>query len=79
MPRDGSIILTDVRDPTLTIVCEPCGRRGVYRVARLMESYGDAKLTDLLHTSLNALKRTRSTPATGAKRRMRDFLQHRRA
>jgi hypothetical protein len=49
MPRDGSIILTDVREPTLTIVCEQCGRRGVYSVARLMESHGDAKLTDLLH------------------------------
>jgi hypothetical protein len=30
-------------------VCEQCGRRGVYNVARLMESHGDAKLTDLLH------------------------------
>jgi hypothetical protein len=50
MPRDGSIILSDVREPTLTIVCEPCGRRGVYSVARLMESHGDVKLTDLLHT-----------------------------
>jgi hypothetical protein len=48
MPRDGSIILTDVREPTLTILCEPCGRRGVFSVARLMESHGDAKLTDLL-------------------------------
>ena len=50
MPRDGSIILSDVREPTLAIVCEPCSRRGVYNVARLMESYGDARLTDLLHT-----------------------------
>jgi hypothetical protein len=23
MPRDGSLILSDVRGPTLTIVCEP--------------------------------------------------------
>ena len=49
MPRDGSIILSDVREPTLAIVCEPCGRRGVYSVARLMGQYGDARLTDLLH------------------------------
>jgi hypothetical protein len=51
MPRDGSITLSDVREPTLSVVCGPCGRRGRYSVARLMEQYGgDAKLTDLLHT-----------------------------
>ena len=27
--------LSDVREPTLTIVCEPCGRRGRYSVVRL--------------------------------------------
>ena len=48
MPRDGSIILTYVREPTLTIVCEPCGRRGRYSVAKLMAEHGDSKLTDLL-------------------------------
>ena len=62
MPRDGSIIVSDVREPTLAIVCEPCGRRGVYSVARLMESYGDAKLTDLLHTLAGCPKA--SSPAT---------------
>ena len=48
MPRDGSLTLSDVRGPNLTIACEPCGRRGRYNVAKLMERYGDAKLTDLL-------------------------------
>ena len=38
MPRDGSLILSDVRDPTLTIVCEPCGRRGRYNVERFVAS-----------------------------------------
>jgi hypothetical protein len=42
------MILSDVRGPTLTIVCQPCGRRGRYAVARLLEEHGDAKLTDLL-------------------------------
>jgi hypothetical protein len=28
MLRDGSPILSDVREPTLTIIYEPCGRRG---------------------------------------------------
>jgi hypothetical protein len=48
MPRDGAIVLSDLRNPTLSIVCQPCGRRGTYSVARLMEQHGDARLTDLL-------------------------------
>ena len=35
MPRDGSLTLSDIREPTLTIVCERCGRHGRYNVARL--------------------------------------------
>jgi len=50
MPRDGSFVLSDVREPKLSIVCEPCGRRESYNVAKLMEQHGDAKLTDLLRT-----------------------------
>ena len=50
MPRDGSLVLSDVRAQTLTIVCEPCGRRGQYNVERVMAEHGDAKLTDLLTT-----------------------------
>jgi hypothetical protein len=50
MPRDGAIVLSDVRSPALIVVCEPCGRRGTYGVTRLMEQHGDAKLTDLLQT-----------------------------
>ena len=45
MPRDGAVVLSDLRNPTLSILCDPCGRRG-----RLMEQHGDAKLTDLLQT-----------------------------
>ena len=56
MPRDGAFILSDVLIPTLSIVCEPCGRRGIYNVARLMEQHGDAKLTDLLQTLTNCAK-----------------------
>jgi hypothetical protein len=50
VPRDGATILSDLRYPTLTIVCAPCGRRGRYNVDRLMAEHGDAKLTDLLAT-----------------------------
>jgi hypothetical protein len=48
MPRDGSITLSDVSGPSLSIVCARCGRCERYNVAKLMERYGDAKLTDLL-------------------------------
>jgi hypothetical protein len=34
MPRDGSVTLSDLEGPFLRIVCEPCGRRGRYAVAR---------------------------------------------
>jgi hypothetical protein len=44
MPRDGSLILPDVRAQTLTIICEPCGRRGQHNVERLMAEHGDAKI-----------------------------------
>jgi len=50
MPRDGAFTLSDVRSPTLSIVCEPCGRSGRYNVNRLIERHGDARLTDLLVT-----------------------------
>ena len=50
MPRDGALTLSDVLSPTLSIVCEPCSRHGRYSVARLVEEYGDAKLTELLQT-----------------------------
>ena len=53
MPRDGALVLSDVRSPALIVVCEPCGRRGAYGVARLTERHGNAKLTDLLQTLAN--------------------------
>ncbi len=56
MPREGALVLSDLRSPTLSIVCEPCGRCEPYSVARLMERHGDAKLTDLLQTLANCPK-----------------------
>jgi hypothetical protein len=56
MPRDGALTLSDVRSPTLSIVCGPCARRGRYAVARLLEEHGDAKLTDLLLTLADCQK-----------------------
>jgi hypothetical protein len=54
MPRDRSLILSDIREPTLTIVCERCGRHGRYNVARLIAAHSaDAKLTELLVTRAN--------------------------
>jgi hypothetical protein len=47
MPRDA-FTLADVREPTIEIVCQPCGRRGSYNVERLIAKYGpDVKLPDL--------------------------------
>ena len=60
MPRDGAIILTDLQAPFLHLVCEPCGRRGRYAVARLIAERGDAKLTDLLSALANCSKGTNS-------------------
>ena len=40
MPRDA-VTLAEVREPTLTIVCEPCGRRGRYNVQRLIAKHGE--------------------------------------
>ena len=56
MPRDF-LTLADFRTPTLTIVCEPCGRYGRYNVKRLIAKHGaDVKLTDLLPTLANCEK-----------------------
>jgi bifunctional non-homologous end joining protein LigD len=54
--RDHAHMLSDFRAPTLSIECEPCGRRGRYNVARLMEKYGDAKLPELRHVLANCPK-----------------------
>ena len=56
MPRGGSLTLADVRDQTLSIVCEPCGRRGRYNVERLMAEHGGATLINLLVALANCEK-----------------------
>jgi hypothetical protein len=57
VPRDGSLVLSDIREPTLAIACQRCGRYGRYNVARLIAAHGaDAKLTDLLVTLANCEK-----------------------
>jgi hypothetical protein len=50
------LTLADLRTPTLSIECEPCGRRGRYSVAKLIEQYGDVKLPDLRHILANCPK-----------------------
>src|ERR1700722_8435600 len=53
--RDHAYTLSDFLVPTLSIECEPCGRRGRYNVARLMEQYGDA-IPELRHILANCQK-----------------------
>jgi hypothetical protein len=55
MPKDA-FTLSDVREPSVTLVCQPCGRRGRYSVERLMEKHGDAKILYLLSTLANCPK-----------------------
>ena len=45
--RDHAHTLSDFTTDTLSIECEPCGRRGRYNVAKLMEKHGDMKLPEL--------------------------------
>ena len=54
--RGHAHTLSDFRVPTLSIECEPCGRRGRYNVAKLIEKYGDAKLPELRHILANCPK-----------------------
>ena len=56
MARDA-IYLGDVREPTVEILCEPCGRRGRNNVERLIAKHGaDAKLPYLLVEPANCEK-----------------------
>lgn len=57
MPRDGAYVLSDLREQMLSIVCEPCSRRGAYSVERLTERHGYAKLTDLPQMLVNCPRR----------------------
>jgi hypothetical protein len=57
MPRGGAMTLADLREPTIEIVCERCGRYGRYNVKRLITTHGaDARLPDLLPTLANCQK-----------------------
>jgi hypothetical protein len=47
MSRHGAIILFDVRQDTLELACDACGRRGRYNVERLLAKHGDAKLIEV--------------------------------
>jgi hypothetical protein len=65
--RDHAHTLSDFRVPTLSIECEPCGRRGRYNVARLMEKYGDAKLPQLRHVLANCQRRNPTASIASAR------------
>jgi hypothetical protein len=55
MPRDGSLVLSDIREPTLAIICERRGGYGRYNVARLIAAHGaDIRLPELLAATATA-------------------------
>jgi len=47
MARAGAITLSDVQEASLTLVCEPCKRRGRFAVSHLMAKHGNASLPNL--------------------------------
>jgi hypothetical protein len=59
MPRDGALVLSDLRQPTLLIVW--AGGAGATVCPWLMEQHGDAKLTDLLHALADRPKARRAS------------------
>jgi hypothetical protein len=63
MPRDF-ITLADVREPILTVVCEPCGRRGRYNVQRLIARHGAAARLPKLLTTIANCEKARSRSAS---------------
>jgi hypothetical protein len=74
MPRDGSLTLSDIREPTLTIACKRCGRYGRYNVARLITAHGaDARLTELLVTLANCGKARSASVADRCRARFDGF------
>jgi hypothetical protein len=58
---------SDLIDPTPTLVCTRCDRRGVYGIARLMAKNGDARLNDL-RSFLTADFHVRLLPLIGFRR-----------
>ena len=82
MPRDGAVILSDVRNPTLSIVCEPCGRRGAYSSSSVSHPWRGSKrlpiprvskTKTLLIVDLNPAVSSKSSPLMSLT--MRDPLQ----
>jgi hypothetical protein len=83
LPRDGTVILCSSQ--ALVILCERRGRRGRYRVEKLLAEHGDVKLTELLAT-LAGCPKARSVDRAAARHfrsapflssRARSCVQHR--
>ena len=58
MPRNGSLTLSDVRKPTISLVCSACNRRETHPVAKLIERYGDEALPEVLARIVNCSRRS---------------------
>jgi hypothetical protein len=74
MPRDGAVILADVRASTLSMVCERCGRYGRYEVRRLIAVHAPTRscLSFWLRWP-TARRRARSASTTDVRRALTGF------
>jgi len=48
MPRDGSLVLTDLQQPKLRLLCEKCRLRRQYDVQQLINHIGNARILALI-------------------------------
>jgi len=68
MPRDGSVIFSDLTGKlaTLHVTCDKCGLKRRYGVARLIEQHGrDGKLSDWLIGIIADCPKKRSMDISG--------------
>jgi hypothetical protein len=65
--RRDYLTLSDFRVPTLSIECEPCGRRGRYNIVKLMEKYATRSCLSCGTCSRIAPRREHSASMTSAR------------
>ncbi len=49
MPRNGCLVLTDMQDAKLRLLCEKCGLRRQYDIQALINKIGNVAIPDLVN------------------------------